>query len=307
MRPGARVVTLPARDGHYKAGVAMILGATVCLSLGGLILRNIEAADGWQVLFYRSLAFVATLLALLAVRYRGGIWAAFGEIGKSGLLIALFLGAGSTCYLFALLLTTVANVMFIIGATPVFVAIAAWFVIGERVRPVTWVAMIVALGGIGMMVANDLASGRLLGSLVALGVIVTFGGMIVTLRRSKTVDMLPATCLGGVVGGAAAFFMAGDLVISGHDLVLSLLMGSVQFGAGFTLITLGTRYVPAAEVSLLGLVEPILATLWVWVFVNEVPTTLTLVGAAIVVVAVAGQATAGLLRERTEARAAAGR
>lgn len=288
-------------DKHYKTGVVMILTATLCLSLGGLILRNMEAADGWQVMFYRSISFVVTLLALLVYRYRGGLLAAFRATGTDGVLVALFLAAGSICYLFSLLLTTVANAMFIIAATPLFVAVVAWLVIGERVRPSTWAVMIVALCGIGLMVGDGLASGRVLGSVVALGVVVTFGGMIVVIRRSKAVDMLPATCMAGVVGGAAAFFMAGDLEVSSHDLVLSLLMGSVQFGAGFTLITMGTRHVPAAEVSLLSLLEPILASLWVWIFIDEVPATLTLVGGAIVLGAVCCQAVAGLLRERRAA------
>lgn len=281
-------------DKHYKTGVVMILTATLCLSLGGLILRNMEAADGWQVMFYRSISFVVTLLALLVYRYRGGLLAAFRATGTDGVLVALLLAAGSICYLFSLLLTTVANAMFIIAATPLFVAVVAWFVIGERVRPSTWAVMIVALCGIGLMVGDGLASGRVLGSVVALGVVVTFGGMIVVIRRSKAVDMLPATCMAGVVGGAAAFFMAGDLEVSSHDLVLSLLMGSVQFGAGFALITMGTRHVPAAEVSLLSLLEPILASLWVWIFVNEVPATLTLIGGAVVLGAVSCQAVAGL-------------
>ena len=285
-------------DKHYRTGVVMILTATLCLSLGGLILRNMEAADGWQVMFYRSISFVVTLLALIVYRYRGGLFAAFRATGTDGVLVALFLGVGSACYLFSLLLTTIANAMFIIAATPLFVAVVAWFVIGERVRPATWVAMMVALGGIGLMVGDGLASGRVLGSIVALGVVFTFGGMIVVIRRSKAVDMLPATCMAGVVSGSLAFFMAGDLDISSHDLVLSLLMGSVQFGAGFTLITMGTRHVPAAEVSLLGLLEPILASLWVWIFVNEVPAMLTLIGGTIVLGAVGGQAVAGLLRER---------
>ncbi len=285
-------------DKQYKTGVIMILTATLCLSLGGLILRNMEAADGWQVMFYRSISFVVTLLALLVYRYRGGLFAAFRATGTDGVLVALLLAAGSVCYLFSLLLTTVANAMFIIAATPLFVAVVAWLVIGERVRPSTWAVMIVALCGIGLMVGDGLASGRMLGSLVALGVVVTFGGMIVVIRRSKAVDMLPATCMAGVVAGAAAFFMAGDLEVSRHDLILSLVMGSMQFGAGFILITMGTRHVPAAEVSLLSLLEPILASLWVWIFVNEVPATLTLIGGAIVLGAVSCQAVAGLLRER---------
>jgi drug/metabolite transporter (DMT)-like permease len=103
------------------------------------------------------------------------------------------------------------------------------------------------------------------------------------------------------VGAGLSAFLAGGLVgslaVSGHDLLLSMLLGCAQVGAGFLLITLGTRSVPAGEVALLAQSEIVLAPIWVWVFVDEVPGQLTLLGGAIVLAAVFGSALVQLRRE----------
>ncbi len=277
----------------------MVLTAGVCLSLGGLIVRSMEAAGGWQIMFYRATAAVVTFLLYLAVRYRGRLAEPFRAIGGRGLAVAALLGSGSICYVFALLSTTVANVVFILSATPLFTAVLAWAVLGERVRAHTWIAMSAAVVGIGLMVVDGVAAGRLLGNLLAFGVVVSFAGMIVAIRSGKETDMVPATCLGAAVGGVAALFMADGLAVSPHDLALSLFMGAGQFAAGFLLITIGTRYVPAAEVPLLGMTEIVLAPVWVWIFVGETPGALILGGGVVVIAAVVGQAILGLRALRT--------
>lgn len=286
------------RDAKYPLGVFMVMMAGVCLSIGGIVLRNVEQADGWQILFYRGISFAITVLCLLTVRYRGRLIEPFRRIGMAGAAVALFLGLGSSCYIFAILLTTVANVVFIIGAAPIFTAAAAWLVLGERVTAVGLGCMIGALAGIGLMFADGLVAGRWLGNLLALGVVVSFSGMLVVLRSSKAIDMLPATCLAGMVAAILSAIMADDLVISLHDLKLAVLLGTVQFGGGFILITMGSRYVPAAEVALLSLTEAILAPIWVWIGVNEVPSLLTLSGSAIVLLAVVSLGISGMRRAR---------
>ncbi len=287
-----------AKDSTYPRGVLMVLCAGICLSTGGLIVRHIETADGWQIIFYRATSFVVTLLIFLAVRYRGRVVQPFKNTGVNGLLVAMFLGLGSLCYLFALLLTTVANVVFIISAAPFFTAAAAWLLLGERVRAVTWFFMAAALAGIGLMFVDGFVTGRWFGNVLALGVVASFVGMLVVIRQSKAIDMVPATCLGGVVAGVISVFMVDTFWISRQDLILCILLGSAQFGAGFILITMGTRLVPAAEVALLSLTETVLAPIWVWFFVNEVPSVFTLVGGATVLTAVVGQAVGGMRKQR---------
>jgi drug/metabolite transporter (DMT)-like permease len=185
-------------------------------------------------------------------------------------------------------------------------AILGRLVLGERVHPITWLAMSLALCGIALMVAEGLGSGRLLGNLVAFGAAVSFSVMVIAMRRARAVDMVPASCLGGVVGAAVSAPMVGSFAVSGHDLGLALLLGSGQLGAGFVLITLGTRRVPAAEVPLLALSEVVLAPLWVWLWVDEAPGGLTLLGGAVVLAAVLGQAVVRLRRERAAWQRATG-
>ncbi len=115
---------------RYGYGVMLVIVGGIFLSTSGILLRNLESADGWQVLFYRGLAFSVTLFVLLLLRYRSGIVTAFRAIGIPGLCASLVLGLGSICYIFAILLTTVANAVFIIGAAPLATAFVAWLVLG---------------------------------------------------------------------------------------------------------------------------------------------------------------------------------
>ena len=282
------------RHRHHATGVALVLVAGMMLSLSGVTLRHIESASGWQILFYRSLTFFVVVTLYLVFRYRTRVVRAFVTTGRPGLVVAVSLGLGSACYVFALLLTTVANALFIISSAPFVTAVLGWIVLRERVRPLTWLTMTIALAGITVMFVNGIQSGQLLGNIVALGPAVSFAIMLVTLRLAGDRDMIPAICLAGFVGAALGFAMADTLVLSSHDLALCLFLGVFQYTGGFVLITLGARYLPAAEVALLSLAETVLAPVWVWLGVGEVPTVLTLAGGAIVLSAVVAQAVTGM-------------
>ena len=281
-----------ARGDHrrHATGVALVLTAGVLLSLAGITLRHIESANGWQILFYRSMTFFVVVSLWLAIRYRTRVVHAFVRTGRPGLVVAICLGFGSACYVFALLLTTVANALFIISSAPFITAVLGWIVLRERVRTITWIMMTLALAGVSLMVFNGIQSGRLLGNIVAFGPAVSFAIMLVMLRRAGDRDMIPAICLAGFVGATLGFVMSDTLVLSRHDLVLCLFLGVVQYTGGFVLITLGARYLPAAEVALLSLGETVLAPIWVWFGVGEVPAVLTLVGGVVVLSAVVTQA-----------------
>ena len=289
-----RAPAAPAGERHHATGVILVLAAGVLLSVAGITLRHIESASGWQILFYRSLTFCIVIALWLTFRYRARVVRAFVDVGRTGLVVALSLGLGSTCYVFALLLTTVANALFLISAAPFMAAVLGWIVLRERVRPATWLTMTVALAGIAIMVFHGVQSGRLLGNLVALGTPVSFAIMLVTLRCAGRRDMIPAICLAGAVGAVLGFVMSDTLVLSRHDLALCLFLGVFQYAGGFILITLGARHLPAAEIALLSLAEVVLAPIWVWIGVGEVPAVLTLVGGGIVLTAVVAQAVTGM-------------
>jgi drug/metabolite transporter (DMT)-like permease len=283
---------------RYGYGVALVVTGGIFLSTSGILLRSIESASGWQILFYRGFAFSLTLFLLLLLRYRSGIGAAFRAIGRPGIWAAVVLGLGSICYIFALLLTTVANAVFIIGAAPLATAFVSWLVLGERTSAFGITAMLVSLAGIGLMFADGLIEGRWAGNVAALAVVASFVVFLLIVRGRRGVDMLPATCLSGLVMGGVAAFFIDSIFISRHDLAIAIVMGCLQFGIGFWCFTVAARYIMASEVALFALTESILGPIWVWIGIGEKPSLLTLLGSAIVFVSVVAYCIVGIRAER---------
>ena len=167
----------------------------------------------------------------------------------------------SPTYIQALTLTSVANVAAISATAPLFAPLAGLFVLRERVAPLIWAAIVLGPAGIAGMMADGLQAGGLKGNLIALGVPISSALVIIVVRRWSR-------------RRAIALAATSDLSIPLHDAGLSLLLGFVQIGIGFTLLNIGARHVLAAEGGRFALAEPVLSPLWVWTALDEVPTTL---------------------------------
>ena len=283
---------------RYGFGVTLVIVGGLFLSSSGILLRNIETASGWQILCYRGFTFSITLFLFLALRYRGQVGSAFRAIGRSGLWAALVLGLGSICYIYAILWTTVANAVFIIGSAPLATALVGWLVLGEKTSRFGIAAMLVSLGGIGLMFADGLLEGRWLGNVAALGVVASFVIFLMIIRGRRDVDMLPATCLSGLVMGGVALLFVDSLSLSANDLAIAITMGCLQFGVGFWCFTVASRYILASEVALYSLSESVLAPIWVWIGVGERPSLLTLAGSAVVLLSVSAYCISAIRAER---------
>jgi drug/metabolite transporter (DMT)-like permease len=286
---------------RYKIGVICLAAASFFASLGGILLRLIHEAGGWQILFYRSLVSLAALLLFVGYRHRGRTVAAFTGMGRAGLALSLSLCATFILFVFSILQTTVANVTFTVSLSPFFAALFGWLFLRERVASATLAAMVISLAGIGLMLRDGLATGTFTGNLLALGCCLCYSGGLVAMRKGRTADMIPAVCLAGVWTMMIAASMAPNLIISGHDLGITMVLGVVQVGLQYILLTNATRYVPAAEVALIGRLSMIMSPLWVWVFVDEVPGLLSLIGGVIILSAVTGQGFFTLRRARRAA------
>ena len=263
------------------------MASGVFLSTAGIALRLVEQADGWQILFYRSLALSITILLILVFQKRSRFFDEFRGLGWNDCLLAVFLGTGFVAYVFALLYNTVANALFIFSCAPFLAGFLGWILLGERVATRTWFAIGVAMAGLAVMVGSEMAVSRYLGTLLALWIPIAYAASIIAVRRSKRDNMLVALCLAGLVAGGLSAFFVTDYALTPRDLIISLYLGVFQVGVGFTLVVLGSRYVPAAQVGLLALVEPVLAPIWAWMGVGEVPGLATIVGGTIIFLAIA--------------------
>ena len=288
-----------AEAAAYRRGLSLMFTATLFTSIAGVVLRLVEDADGWQVLFYRSSALVVTLLPFIVWRYGTQAGAAFRAVGRSGLMVAVCLAGAFSLFIFALLETTVANVVFTVGLSPFFAAIFAWVVLREALAPSTLAAMAASLAGIALMVGDGLARGTLLGNALALGACLCYAAALVAMRKGQAVDMIPAVCLAGLLAAVVAAAMApAGLAVSGRDLGLAATLGVVQLGFQYILLTVAIRHVPAAEVALIGRASLVLAPIWVWLGVGEVPSALTLAGGAVIFLAITSHGVLAIRRSR---------
>jgi drug/metabolite transporter (DMT)-like permease len=202
----------------------------------------------------------------------------------------VFLGIPSGTFLLALNYTSVANVLFLQAASPMAAALLGWVVLRESISRRTWLAMIVAAVGVGAMVAGSFHAGA---AAVVLPIVMTlsFAIVIVIARYRQEVSMLPATCASQalVVVVVAPFATLSSATDS--DWRIFFLLGVFQMGLGLALLTVGARLLPPAEVALLSLLEVVLGPLWVWLAYGEKPAATTIVGGAVVTVAIIVQAT----------------
>jgi drug/metabolite transporter, DME family len=311
VEPGGGAARLVPRigagvDPGYARGVLLVALAGVFWSLGGLLIRLIEAATGWQIVLFRALALALTLTLIIALRHRGRLLGAFRDAGWNGVAAGAVLAGGFIAFVLSLLHTSVANATFMLGASPFFAAALGRLVLGETIRRPTALAMAAALAGILVMVGGGLVIGTIRGNLLALGSSVGFAIFSVLLRRGRERDMLPCVVIAGVISAlialpvvlAGAPSLAAALALSPRDLALCAAMGAIAVGGGLTVFTLGARHVPVAELTLLSMTELALAPIWVWLAVGEVPSGYTLTGGAIIIAAITHQALSGARRPR---------
>jgi drug/metabolite transporter (DMT)-like permease len=291
-------VSLSHQDGRYHGrGVLLMIGAGLCWSTGGILVRNVNLADPWEIVFWRSAFMVIFMVGVLVFWHRTGVFKKIGEVGIQGVLAGIFLA--STFFFFILSVThnTVANTLVLMSTLPFFVALFGRIFLSELVSLRTWISIAVALSGIILMFADGIDSGQSLGNFLALGVPTAFALNIIILRRAHTsVSMVPAVMLAGLFSIVVSLPLAWPLTATLHDLTVLCIMGWVQLGTGCLLMTIATRHLSAAEVGLFALLETTLGPIWVWLGIGERPTDIALVGGLIVIGALFGN---GMLDMRT--------
>lgn len=269
---------------RQRRGQIYVALAAVAWSTAGVLQRQVTVDTATQVFGRAAFAGVA-LLVYVAVVERGRLLQAFRSVGLAGVAVALCVATASGSFIAALNHTSVARVLFILAVAPVLAALLARVTLGERITRRTVVAMGLALAGVTVMLGAP-GEGSLAGDALSFVTALAFAVMIVITRWRQDVSMAPATCLSQAILVAVFLPFASPADIGGDDVFWLAALGIGQIGLGFALLTVGARLIPAAQVGLITLLEVVLGPVWVWLAQDERPSTLTLVGGAIVIVAI---------------------
>jgi drug/metabolite transporter (DMT)-like permease len=274
-------------------GAFLVFSSAVVWSFGGSIARFLSVTDSWTVVFWRS-AFAAAFLLSYTVWQYGfqGTRMRWRAMGWAGVGVACCFALASSCFVIALAYTTVAHILLIQAGVPLIAALLGFVLFREHVTLATWLAIGAVVVGVALMVSES-SGGRTsaIGDGLALLVALAFAIATVVTRRHAEIEMLPAVSLGTLLAAATALLMtqwtqgAQGLQVSMRDAGLLFLFGVCNLGLGMAFFVAGARLVPAAIAALIGMAEPVLGPLWVWLIHNEVPSERTLLGGSVVFLA----------------------
>ena len=277
---------------HYVFAIT----APLFWSLAGVVVKSLEQATEWQINFYRCISLAVFVAIVTLIRYRRSTLAVLRAGGFKTVVAGALLSGAMLCNVVALKYTTVAVAVFVMAAAPILAALLGKIFLAEQVSARVWASIAMAVAGIAIMVGGRLQVGDTIGVAVAVLGIVFFGIYAVTLRVGKNVDMTPAVLYGGAIGGVVSLSVSigtgVGLVIPWIEAMWCSLLGVVQLGLGSVLFALAAQGVPAVQLTLFALGEPLLAPIWVWLMLGDLPTAATLTGGAILFAALALQISA---------------
>jgi drug/metabolite transporter (DMT)-like permease len=275
-------------------GVWLVTAAALCWSTGGLMARLV-GTDPWTTIFWRSVFSAVFLSAAIALGRRTDLPRSLAAAWPI-VLVGVCFAAASASFIMALSRTSVANTLIIQSLSPFIAGLGGLLVLGERVRPRTWAAMAVALGGTVLMLWGSPSRGSRLGDLFALITATAFAAATVVLRRYRSVPMPAAAALAAGLGALVAWAPAQPASVGGRDLLLLAVFGVGQLSTGLLLFTAGARLIPVADASLIAVLESVLGPVWVWLFLGENPGFYSVAGGAVILGALVAHTAADLAR-----------
>jgi len=282
----ATPVPAPARAlPDRRFGYLVTILGVMWLSPDALLQRLIDG-DALAIVAWRGALSMVMLALFLRWRDGGAVVARMRAGGWRLMLLAILYAMNSTSFVMAIDLSSVADVLVILAATPLCAAVLAWFVLREV--PDRRTSLAIAIGAVGVLIAavGGMTGGSPAGMALAVFTTLNLAAQFTLLRRWPQVDNVAAVFIGSFFMAVLGFTVAEPLAMEGASLFWAFMLGLFLTPIAFTLITVGPRHIGAAEVSLLMLLETAFGPLWVWLVLGEAPATTALIGGAIIVVAI---------------------
>jgi drug/metabolite transporter (DMT)-like permease len=260
---------------HRNSLILLFLPA-ILWSMGGLLIKSVEASP-MAIAGLRSLLAIPVLLILLRPSHL--------SFSRDQILGAIFYCGTVTLFVAANKATTAANAILLQYTAPVYVAILSITILREPIHRLDWVSIGLALLGMGLFFLDQLSTAHLWGNLMAILSGVSFGLMVVFLRKQKQAFPLGSILLGNLLTAAICSPFWFGVSIDAVSWRYLIILGVVQLGLSYVLYAVAIRHVSAIEAIMVPVIEPILNPLWVWLFLRETPGPWAIPGGILVIAA----------------------
>ncbi len=269
-----------------KVAIPVVMFAGILWSFGPLVVRYMDNPNlvPWQYIFGRGITIFIILNLYLYFEEGTKFWKNYLRIGKSGILGGSGLGIAMISFIYSITNTTAAITLLCLAAMPFFTALLAFIFLKEQISLNVWISIIVASVGIVIMAFGNTGENSLIGLIFGITSSIGFSVFSVTLRWRKETPKFTTVAFAGffcfVIASIMILFKGQIFLSSSYNGTLFSLHGTLVC-LGLILYSIGSKAIPAAELTLLSLTEVIGGIFWVWlpIFgINEVPDTNTIIG-----------------------------
>ena len=271
---------------NEKIAIPVVLFAGLLWSFGPLVVRHMNEPNlvPWQYIFGRGLTIFIILNLYLYFEEGVNFYKNYKKIGKSGLIGGAGLGIAMISFIYSITNTTAAVTLLCLAAMPFFTALLAFMFLKEKITLNVWISIIIASLGILIMAVGNTEKNSLIGFIFGITSSIGFSVFSVTLRWRKETPKFTTVALAGLF----CFVFASVMILIKNQPFFASSFNSTLFSlhgvlvcSGLILYSIGSKAIPAAELTLLSLTEVIGGIFWVWLplfGINEIPSTNTIVG-----------------------------
>ena len=269
-----------------KIAIPIVLIAGLFWSFGPLVIRYVDQPElfPWQYLFARGLIIFIILNFYLYLNQGTSFVKNYLRIGLSGMVGSVGLASAMMSFIWSITHTSVAITLLCLAAMPLITALLGFIFLKEKISINTWISIVVAAIGIYIMAMNDQKIDNTTGLVFGLTSAFGFSIFSISLRWRKETPQFTTVSLAGLICALFSFYIIiqsnSSLFSSSKNEMLFSLHGTLVC-IGLILYSIGSKHLPAAELTLLSLTEVIGGIFWVWLplfGINEVPSTNTIIG-----------------------------
>lgn len=265
---------------HLKALIITALGVLL-MSFESLFIK-LTSISALTFSFYTGLFMIISINLFLLKTKKKKILQSYKEGIVPLILCGFLFGSSNIFFISAIKTTTVANTVMILSTAPLFASLFAYILYREKSSKNIYISSFFIFIGLYIIFSSQLGQADMIGNFYALMCAVLFSLSFVFLSKHTNINRLAVTACAGFFTATISLILASDLTIDINSLYVLLIAGLVTTPISRVLLGIGTKNLPASEVSLLMIIETVMAPIWVWWVLNEVPASTTLLGGSLI-------------------------